>query len=277
MKNKTRIYKVDEILEELDDAIKNRKPWSIIRLGDGGIKLIEGVLRNQNQKRLLDISDKEGIPMNKMYSVFYLWGKYARETNFIDSCDVYFNDEFWPRSINAPMIPLVRNWKKLYNDSEFITKKTRYCNPEVNFLMLLKGRYKGKGNLIDIIRGKKICCITNYPKAVEVLKKIAEVEMIKIVGFNQDHYKNCYKEVTKKIKRTANKYDLWFVGAGELGRIYSGLIKQCGGRAIDMGSTFDCWAGAGIPNRLKGYIRKISKYSIGFRLTKEGKKYKKFI
>ena len=275
MKNKTRIYKVDEILEELDDAIKNRKPWSIIRLGDGGIKLIEGVLRNQNQKRLLDISDKEGIPMNKMYSVFYLWGRYARETNFIDSCDVYFNDEFWPRSINAPMIPLVRSWKKLYNDSEFITKKTRYCNPEVNFLMLLKGR--GKTNLIDMIRCRKICCITNYPKSIEVLRKNADVKMIKIVDFYENHYKNCYKNVTKFIKNNANKYDLFLVGAGELGRVYSGLIKQHGGRAVDIGSVFNCWAGAGIPKRLKGYIRKISKYSIGFRLTKEGKKYKKFI
>jgi len=273
--SKTRIYKVEEILDELEDCIINKKPFSLIRMGDGGIKFMDCVLRNQNQERLLNILEKEGIPPKMIYPLFYLWGKYAREANFIDSPEVYFTNQFWPRFKRPEIIPIIRDWKRIYNDSEFLTENTRYCNPEVNFLMLLKR--KGKKTLINLIAGKKICCVTNHTNTVKVLRKVADVKMIKIVGFHQRHYDECYKKITKKIKRTANKYDLWLMGAGEIGRIYSGLIKQYGGRALDIGSVFDCWLDADIPKRLKGFVYKTSKYSLDFRLLPEARKYQKFI
>lgn len=273
--SKVRIYKVEEILNELEDAINNRKPWSLLRFGDGGIKFMDCVLKNQNQERLLTILSKEGIPNDKIYTIFYLWGKYSREANFIDSPEVYFTNQFWPRFKRPEIIPVIRDWERIYNDSEFITENTRYCNPEVNFLMLLKR--KGQRNLVDMLAGKNICCLTPHTKTAKVLKKICVVKMIKIVGFYQEHYKFCYKKITETIKKTANKYDLWLVGAGEIGRIYSGLIKQYGGRALDIGSVFDCLLDAEIPKRLQGFVYKTSKYSLNFRLLREAQKYQKFI
>jgi len=273
--SKIRIYKVKEILIELDDCIINKKPFSLIRWGDGGIKAMDCILRNQNQERLLTILSKEGIPNGRIYSIFYLWGKYAREANFIDSPEVYFTNQFWPRFKRPEIIPIIRRWKQIYNDSEFITNNTRYCNPEVNFLMLLKR--KGEKNLIDMIRGRKICCLTNYPEIVKILRKYCAVKIFPVVSFYQNHYEICYKKITKKIKKNADKCDLWLVGAGEIGRIYSGLIKQFGGRALDIGSVFDCWLNVDIPKRLSGYVYKISKYSLEFRLLKEARKYQKFI
>jgi len=269
---KIEIYKVKYILEELEDCMTNRKPFSTIRLGDGGIKMLHSILTN-NQDRILSILKKEGISPTKIYPIFYLFGKYFSQANFIDTPEMYFSEKFWPRFTREDIIPIIRDWNNIYHDSEI--DNDRYCNPEINFLSILKGVHKK--NLISLIRGKKIYCITNYPQVKSVLNKICDSKIIEIVGFYGNQYKNNYKDVTKIIKKNANKCDLWLVGAGELGRIYSGLIKQYGGRSFDIGSVFNFWVGAKLPKRLVDYIYRPSKHSIEVRLTEKGKKYKEYI
>ena len=270
--NKVKIHTVKEVLSEIDNAIKYKKPFSLIRWGDGGLKFLHSIITN-NQTRLLSIITKEGIPVDKIYTVFYLWGKYAREANFIDTPAIYFTNTFWRRFKRQDIIPIIKDWKNIYDCSEF--DNYNYCNPEVNFLMILKDL--NKRNLMDTIRNKKIYCVTNYTKTKSDLEKVCNVKMIEVVGFHGNQYDNNYKDVTKLIKKDANKCDLWLIGAGELGRIYSGLIKQYGGRSLDMGSVFDFWAGSKLPKRLEEYIYKPSRHSIELRLTEKGKKYKKYI
>jgi hypothetical protein len=267
-----KIYTVKEVLSELNDCIIRAKPFSLIRFGDGGLKFLHSILIN-NQNRILSVIKKEGIPVDKIYSVFYLWGKYVREANFIDTPKIYFTNKFWRRFKRSDIIPIIKDWKNIYDCSEF--DNDRYCNPEINFLSILKGL--NKNNLIDIIRNKKVYCITNYPEVKSVLNKICNYKIIQVVGFHENQYKHNYKNITRFIKENANNCDIWLVGAGELGRIYSGLIKQYGGRALDMGSVFDFWAGAKLPKRLINYIYRPSKNSIEVRLTKDGMKYKNYL
>lgn len=270
--DKMKIYRVEEVLSELKDCINTKSPFSLVRYGDGGIKFLHSILTN-NKERIASILQKEGIPLNKLYSVFYLWGKYARRSNFIDCPEVYFINQFWPRFTREDIIPIIKDWRNIYSNAEF--DNNRFVNPEIHFLSILKGVYKE--NLVNIIRGKKIFCVTNYPQIKTDLSKNCEVEIFNIVGFFKNQYDNNYKHITKIIKKRANKCDLWLIGAGELGRIYSGLIKQYGGRSFDLGSVFDCWAGGVIPKRLKDYIYKPSKHSLEFRLTSSGKKYKNYL
>lgn len=270
---KIKIYKVKEILEELEDAIKNRKPFSIIRLGDGGIKFLHSILTN-NKTRLVSIIKKEGIPPKMIYPFFYLFGKYLSQANFIDTPQMYFNKEFWPRFKRPDIIPIIKDWRNIYYDSE-INNGNRYCNPEFNFLSLLKGI--NKRNLTDIIRNKMVYCITNCRGIKPILQRVCNVKIIEIVGWNGNLYENNYKDVTKFIKKNANEPDLWFMGAGEIGRIWSGMIKQRGGRVVDVGSLFDVWCGKKLPKRLENFIFKTFKTGLEFRLTEKGKKYKEYI
>jgi len=293
MKKKIKIYKVKEILEEIECAILNKKPFSLIRIGDGGVDFLRSVLTN-NIERLLVILGKEGIPHTKIYSIFYLFGKYCSQANFIDYPDIYHTKEFWPRFkkpkatlitkdwrntyndikiYNNEKFFLMKQWKDIYNDAEIYNDQ--YCNPEFNFLSLLKGI--NEKNLIDIIRNKTVYCITNFIETKPLLQTVCNVKIIRIVGTGKNLYKRNYKDVTKFIKKNANKCDLWFVGAGEIGRIFSGMIKQHGGRTIDIGSVFDCWSGRKIPKRLEKFIFRISENSLEFRLTENGKKYGKYI
>lgn len=274
--DKIRIYTVDEILTELKDCIDYKKPFSLIRFGDGGIKVLESILYNNNKARFLEILEKEGIPYNKVYSIFYLWGKFASEANFIDSPEIYFTEKFWPRFTEQKrmrVLPTIKSWRKIYQNAEFDNE--RYVNPEVNFLMLIQRQ--DCPNLINIIKNKKIRSITNHKKVNNYLSQVCNSSILKISGWYQNQFINNYRNVTKEIKRDARKYDLWLVGAGELGRVYTGLIKKHGGRAIDIGSVFDTWITNKIPVRLQGYISRLSPTSLKFQFTNISKQYAKYI
>lgn len=274
--NKIRIYTVKEILTELSDCIKNKKPFSLIRFGDGGIKFLESIIYNRNQQRFLEILDKEGIPYNKVYSIFHLWGKFATEANFIDSPEIYFTDKFWPRFTEQKrmrVLPTIKDWRKIYQNAEF--DNNRFCNPEVNFLMLIQRN--DCPNLIDIIKNKKIRTITDHQVINKFLSRVCNSSLLEISGWYQNQFINSFRNVTKEIKRDAKKYDLWLVGAGELGRVYTGLIKKHGGRALDIGSVLDCWITNNLPTRLAGYITRLSPISLKFRFTNISKRYAKYI
>jgi hypothetical protein len=63
------------------------------------------------------------------------------------------------------------------------------------------------------------------------------------------------------------------VAAGELGRIYSGLIKESGGRAVDIGFVLEYWLGQDIHPRLTHYMHRSEKNHLELELTEEGMKY----
>ncbi len=119
------IYKVDDLLGKLENCIKYKIPFSHIRFGDGGIKFIDSILKaNFEQMRM--IIEKEGLPSTRVVEIFELWGYYARQADFIDSPEVYFDGSFWPR-VKKKIKPIseatkmkMLEWETLYNDSEFL-------------------------------------------------------------------------------------------------------------------------------------------------------------
>ena len=213
-----KIAKVEEILSKLENCIKGRKPFSLIRFGDGGIKYLHAVLYN-DFKQLESILKREGIPREMILEVFELWGFYARHADYIDTPGVYFSNQFWPRlrlPTNVPMskktIERLYMWRNLYSCAEF--DNNSYCNPEVNYLMIL--RRPDKQNLLDVMKDKKLCFITTKP---EISSKFDNCDVVKIVGQYQEHCRKSFHSVVSSIEERAGYYDFWIVAAGELGRI----------------------------------------------------------
>ncbi|MFW9871694.1 MAG: hypothetical protein ACFFG0_01240 [Candidatus Thorarchaeota archaeon] len=271
------IYGTQHIFNKLDWCIKYKKPFSHIRFGDGGIKFIHCVL-NKDLDDLRIIMKKEGLPANKILEVFELWGYYARRADFIDTPEVYYNNTFWPRlkkggrAINKPTDIKMRLWKDLYYSAEIINDS--YCNPESNCLFILD--IPNRRNIFDLLKDRKICIICAKPEVKHALYKY-NVDIIKIVGQWQNHYKNSFEDVINKIRESAKDYDLWLVAAGELGRIYTGLIKECGGRSLDMGFVIDYWTDGYLHPRFYKFISTSLSNRLELRLTKEGKKYLEYI
>lgn len=269
-----KIYKISEILKELEESINKKKSFSLIRWGDGAIKLIHSLIFN-DRRQLSDICKREGIPENKIIEVFELWGRYARSANFIDCPGVYYMPNiFWGkykkglRSISKKTELRMKMWEDLYSRAEF--DNDRYCNPEINYLSCL--RIPGRKNLLDIIKDKKICCICTCP---EVVNKVPfNFTVFQIVNHFENQYENSFEKVIKFIEKEANNFDIFLISAGELGRIYSGYIKECGGRAFDFGFMINCWLGEKFTSRLENFIKLNPRNKLEFVLTENGELYK---
>lgn len=273
------IHTVDDILNKLENCIQYRLPFSHIRFGDGGIKYLHGIIYNETSQ--LDvIVRKEGMPDDKKVEIMELWAYYARQADFIDTPEVYLNGKFWPRikrfdkKISEHTRQRLEMWKEIYDRSEFFNEN--YCNPESNYLMIL--RRFGKRNLLNVMKGRKICVIAVKKRVKNLLEAHGyNVDVIKIVGHNQNQYNHSFSRVVDEIKKNARKYDFWLVAAGELGRIYSGLIKENGGRTIDIGYVIELWLERYLHDRLKPFMN-FSLYSpLELVLTDEGKKYEEWI
>ena len=270
-----RVYTVDEILSRLENCIEYKLPFSHIRFGDGGIKYIHSLVYGDLQQ-LGVIVRKEGLPPDKLVEILELWGYYARRADFIDTPAVYYNGKFWPRikkpgkPINSDTDEKMRDWVDLYSRAELDNEN--FCNPESNCLMIIK--IEGKKNLFDLMKGRKICCITARPEIKEIFP---DMDIVNIVGQWENQYKNSFKKVVKIINERAKHYDFWLIAAGELGRIYSGLIKEKGGRCLDIGFVIEFWLESTLHPRFKLFLNNSQTNRLELVLTNEGKKYEKYI
>lgn len=271
------VVPISVVMNDLFEAIKNREPFSLIRFGDGGLKIIHAI--HHNLRRNLEIFlDKEGIPPNKIDDIIKLWAKFANDANYIDCPDVYFRGNFWPRIKNnhKRITPGTERKLKMWNQmyKRIGIKNTSYCNPEINYLSLIQ--LENSLSIFDILKEcKKVCFITAIPDAVKNLQSEGyNVKLLEIVKQYQHHYYTCFTPVIETIEKTANDYDLWLVSAGELGRLYTGLIKYQGGRAFDMGFVAELWAGEPLHPRLDPFLKKSDSNSLRLELTENGLYYK---
>jgi hypothetical protein len=119
--------------------------------------------------------------------------------------------------------------------------------------------------------------ITAKPGVLVNLRQY-NIEVMPIVPQYHNHYRSSYKTVVDKITETAKSYDFWMVAAGELGRVYSGMIKEHGGRAIDIGFVVEYWMGEQLHPRLRLFMEPDPKNNLQLILTKKyGEKYKELI
>jgi len=277
----TKIYTVGEIFSELEDCITQKKPFSLIRYGDGGIKLLHSYFYKDKQE-LDKTCKKEGLLHHIIPEVIKLWGIYGSKANFIDHPEVFLLDNFWgqckkgPAKISEKTLLRIKMWKELYQLAGFDIENSRYCNPEVNYLMCLNR--STQKSILDIMRGHTICIITAQPR---IKQKLAisgfKTDIITIVPQYQNHFIKNFHLVIKEINKRARDYDLWLIGAGELGRVYSGRIKDMGGRTVDMGFALDYWVSGKIPVRLRDFVKRDRKNSLLLTLTNEGKPFEKSI
>lgn len=272
-----KIHRVGEILDHLDHCIRYKKSFSHIRFGDGGIKFIHSIL-NKDFSLLNSILKKEGIPPSKTLDIYNLWGYYARRADYIDTPEVYYTGKFWPRiqrpgvSINAKTDYKMRIWRELYSNAEIDNEN--YCNPESNCLMIID--VPGRTNIFDVMKDRKICMITAEPEVTEVLPGY-DIDIIPIVGQWENQYKNSFFNVVNHINNNSRKYDFWIVAAGELGRLYSGMIKENGGRSIDLGFVIEYWLNEYLHPRFYKFVQKSLANKLKLVLTHEGKKYEEYI
>lgn len=268
------IYTTKDILSDLRKKIKNNKPFSLIRFGDGALKFVTSVMSG-NLVPLIKACRKEGIPLEKAVSVVNCWGKYGSDSDYIDKPDIYFMKDYWERrkgrkkQLSETTKEKLKDWQSIYYTAGIECKK--FCHPDVNYFSFLNSF---KFNLFSLIKNKKVCCITNYIEVENIFERLGvHCDIIEIPSWYGNHFSR-FKQVMTEIRYKAKDYDLWLVGGGELGRIYTGRVKELGGRAFDIGSVFDSWVKGIIPARLELYVKVSVTHPLLFELTKLGMNYK---
>jgi hypothetical protein len=252
-------YSLSDIVSDIEYSVNNEEPFSLIRFGDGGLKLIK---RYYDKEPLRPISEKEGIPLSFFDELIVGWRKYANEANYIDSPLFYMGDDIFSRrhKVSTKTKKLMSQWKDIYSLIGFTNKN--FCNPEIGFMLFAENT---KRNLIDLIGFQDVCCITNFNEIKDILLPYTDGVTVKLIpGFYGDFYNARYESIVAEIKAEAKDYSLWLVGAGELGRLLTGLIKESGGIAIDIGKVFDVWVNRKINKRMRNILRLSKSHRLAF-------------
>lgn len=260
-------YKMNHILNDLKEHIQNKKPFSIVRVGDGDLKMINIMLRGAYSRIKFR---QQGIPNNKeaFKELIKIYKVSCNTANYISNFDVYFNDKIlWKRTVKPKTLMKMKNWKEIYKNIGIINKN--YCSPEIGVYFFLDL----KKNLFSLMKNRKVCLVTCFPKVEEKIRSLGyNVDTFIIPGRNGKHGKH-YNNKIQKLKQVIDKYDLFIVGGGAYGRGYSNCIKENGGVTVDVGQVFDVWNSNKLPDRLKGLVR-YDRRRMVFMLTENGKKYK---
>lgn len=255
-----KIYSTEEILKDLNQCIIKKKPFSTTRLGDAG----HGILVVFNCKEIIDVGKWGGskgkrmannilgqltVPTNERERIVSRVAQACDNANYLD-CYEAFYDLDTKKGVGI----LGRKWKTIHECSGITNEN--YCSPFVHYFSIVDKEY----NLFNIMKGRKIFCVTSRVPCLTRLKKVSGAKVIDSYriprrGRRARHYKDHYKKVCKIISRRAKSYDLFLIGAGFLATIYCDVVKKNGGRAFDAGRLFDFWGNVReIDSRPKRFI-----------------------
>jgi hypothetical protein len=262
------LHTLDQILDDIKLHINEKLPFSLVRIGDGDLKLlaclIQGEINEQKFKR-------SGVPHEKAEWVLNLYRQSCNSANYTSSFEMYYTDRFWNRAFSKGTRQKVKSWRKIYKQAGIYNKN--FCNPEIGYLLFLNE----SRNLLTVLKDRKVCLITSHPKAAKKLNKVAKIftTAIEIPDINRGHYK-VYKNTLTEIENRIKDVDVFFISAGLLGKGYSNKIKQCGGVAVDIGQVINTWNGRRVAKRFVG-ILKPDDQRLLFELTKKASQYRKYL
>jgi hypothetical protein len=246
-----KVNKTKDILNDLERSIQSQTPFSLIRFGDAGLGILAAYLcssninfgkkwgSNKGKLAAKEILLRLSIPEKKHHKVLQQVVEASNNANYIDSYD-------GDMIAKLPVGQLAFSWKEIHEDIGI--KNNSYCSTFFHYFSIVENEY----NLFDIMKDRKIFCINNiipnFSKKLKERSKCKILDFYRIPGRGRTtrHYKNHYKEVCKIIKENARDYDIFLIGAGLLATIYCDVVKNNGGRALDIGTVFHLWKGAKI-------------------------------
>lgn len=254
----TYIYSTEEILQDLNDKIFKKEPFSTIRYGDAVFGMVASFLcpnvinegKWSRTKPANIIMRQLTIPVIRREEMIKRVVRAADNANYCDSFEAY-NYLYTKKGVGI----IGRKWKEIHEGCG-ITNES-YCSCFLHYFSITEGEY----NLFNIMKGRKIYCISNQVEVIKKLKLKSGAESIGAYKIPRraksgQHFRKHFKKIISFIRKNSNDYDLFLIGAGFLGKIYCDEVKKSGGRAFDVGRLFDFWSGVrNIDSRPKRFIK----------------------
>jgi hypothetical protein len=259
------VYPTLQILHHFNESIENKSPFSIIRFGDAVLGILSvflapdvlsvGKWHGAKGKRMANnILGQLTVPNKMRRKLCLRMVTAANRCDYLDSYDAY-------KLIRSRRLGiLARSWKQIHKAVGI--DNTSYCSCFVHYFSIVYDEY----NLFDIMKDRRIFCITSREMCIDNLKtksNAAEIDFYRIPrrGRKAMHYRKHFQKVMQICKSHANNYDFFLIGGGFLGKLYCDQVKRFGGRAFDAGRLFDFWSQARIidsaPKRFLQYDPKL--------------------
>lgn len=264
-------YRTKHIVTDIKKHIDSKEPFSFVRFGDGCLKLMKCLLKDENNC-FEDLSCRkkfitQSIDSNHYGFIKKFWKIYANNANYIDSFDCYLdkNSVFYKRYtfMSLGTRKLIRRWREIYK--YFGIENTMYCNPDISYLIFVDFF-----NFLDFLAGKNICIISSYKDGLNSLYTVPfKFTAIMIPPKQSNHFQGSFGKVKKFIRINATKYDAFLIAGGVIGKIYAGMVKQHGGIALDIGNVIETWVSKKFRLRNRYLFRISKKHPLMFSLRRK--------
>lgn len=242
-----------EVLEALLEARDARRPFSLVRLGDGEGRLLG----------FPELADK--AELDRSLTVWFgrtdfdaaalgaLAGELRAAVRAADIVGVPRLKQQERRAEYRLVVAALRH-HALIGPAQRVTDSTihRYLQFGLFYRRLLAGE-----EFCGVVAGRDLAPPIRAAFGVGRV----EVELVpaetRFPGARAgNHFPDRFEELRHGLK-VPFRGALYLVGAGALGKIYCHWIKQAGGIALDIGAISDSWAGRG---RLQGPMHRIERY-----------------
>lgn len=252
-------YNVLDVLFLLLQKIKNKEPFSLIRLGDG-----EGRMLGYPEFVLKKGECKEGLD----YSLNIWFG----HDDFSDSSLTDLSLQLRSAVVDADIIGMPRlkqyagslSYQHVFEAIErFQLKRSHQAYTDaaihryLQFGLFYREILQDIGFLGVITGRNELASKIQSTFNVETIDQyLVPAEAIHPGSMRSEHFPGRFNSLKEEIRVPYNGA-VFLVGAGLLGKIYCQWIKEAGGVAIDIGSICDSWTHQG---RLQHNYHKIEHY-----------------
>lgn len=261
----------EELFELLSSVIEKKKPFSMVRLGDGEGRIlaypklfdkevfVNQVLTYQFGSGVIETLKKE---FGQDYISASMLTLQKLVTDAISNADVVGAPSWLHFRANVDKSNIIAQAAQ----AVCLDKVTQLCSSNIpifdHFIFKpfnVDGYFK---KLLEPVASITVISHTDMSQKIEQHFNLQKSLHIKIPGHqsfmksNEFHFPSVYKNIVNNIN-VQNEGDIYFVAAGYLGKHYCDSVKKKGGIAIDIGSIFDGWSGIGRPDATKNTLQRI--------------------
>jgi hypothetical protein len=229
----------DEVYRQIKQAIADKEPYSLVRLGDGEAKLI-GYPQYISRRDLNT-------------SLEYWYGPHKPDIGSV----MQLRQELMAACRNADMLGLPSRKQQaknpFYKLMMFLVMKEGLSKADTTHCGVHRWLHS-EGLLADILNGlpsvtvitcRDVCHKLQDEYNVTAARWIWVPEEANAGQPKEPHYPQRHSKVIRQID--AEPGDVYLIGAGPNGKVYADAVKRDGGIGLDLGSWFDLLAG--IPSR----------------------------
>lgn len=255
--------KSSHLLEKLIEARDNKKPFSMVRYGDGEGRILGYPLYYNDQEITHQVLTYQYgtavIPLLK--------NKYQDNFIFKGIMDLKYGIIEAARNADIIGLPSWLHFRYMDEKNKNAMLAQSLCHLELERFLGEKDifdhyifrKFQMDNYFNDLLNGVDFLGVVSHSNINELLQEkfnINEVIHYKIAGHqsfmkdNEPQYPDAYLRLISEIK-VPYEGAMFIVAAGYLGKIYCNEIKKKGGMAIDIGAIFDAWTGIGRANETK--------------------------